>query len=124
MPFLSGCAAVSALVQTMALWLHQTGAVIEEERLEPGDALLRFAGLVSRDGWDFLRLGLLGVAAGTLAALEDLAQRHDVTAIMSESAYWTDTRFGDAADFVLRLGQLTGKPVLHTLAFSPSKCPV
>ena len=51
-----------------------------------------------------------------LAALEDLAQRHDVTALMSESAYWTDTRFGDAADFVRRLGQLTGKPVLHSIA--------
>ena len=56
------CAAVSALVQTMARWLHCTGAVIETERLEPGDAEMRFAGLVSRDGWDFLRLGLLGVA--------------------------------------------------------------
>jgi len=51
-----------------------------------------------------------------LAALEDLAQRHDVTALMSESAYWTDTRFGDAADIVRRLGQLTGKPVLHSIA--------
>lgn len=50
-----------------------------------------------------------------LAALEELAKRHDVTALMSESAYWTDTRFGDAADFVLRLGQLTGKPVLHSI---------
>ena len=51
-----------------------------------------------------------------LAALEELAKRHDVTALMSETAYWTDTRFGDAADFVLRLGQLTGKPVLHSIA--------
>lgn len=50
-----------------------------------------------------------------LEALEGLAARHDVTAIMSESAYRTDTRFGDAADFVLRLGQLTGKPVLHSI---------
>ena len=50
-----------------------------------------------------------------LEALEGLAARHDVTAIMSESAYRTDTRFGDAADFVRRLGQLTGKPVLHSI---------
>ena len=50
-----------------------------------------------------------------LAALETLAQRHDVTAIMSENAYATDTRFGDAADFVQRLEELTGKPVLHSI---------
>ena len=51
-----------------------------------------------------------------LAALTLLARRHDVTALMSESAYETDTRFGEAADFVRRLEELTGKPVLHTVA--------
>ena len=51
-----------------------------------------------------------------LAALEALAQRHDVTAIMSETAYATDTRFGDAARFAERLEELTGKPVLHSIA--------
>ena len=50
-----------------------------------------------------------------IAALEALARRHDVTAIMSENAYATDTRFGDAADFVQRLEELTGKPVLHSI---------
>ena len=50
-----------------------------------------------------------------LAALEALAQRHDVTALMSENAHATDTRFGDAAGFVKRLEELTGKPVLHTI---------
>ena len=50
-----------------------------------------------------------------LAALEGLAARHDVTALMSENAYGTDTRFGDAADFVKRLEALTGKPVLHSI---------
>lgn len=51
-----------------------------------------------------------------LSTLESLTRRHDVTALMSESAYETDTRFGDAADFVKRLEELTGKPVLHTVA--------
>ena len=51
-----------------------------------------------------------------LSALEGLAARHDVTALMSETAYGTDTRFGDAADFVRRLEALTGKPVLHSIA--------
>ena len=50
-----------------------------------------------------------------LAALETLAARYDVTALMSENAYGTDTRFGDAAGFVKRLEDLTGKPVLHTV---------
>ena len=51
-----------------------------------------------------------------LAALETLARRYDVTALMSENAYATDTRFGDAAGFVRRLEALTGRPVLHTVA--------
>ena len=34
---------------------------------------------------------------------------------MSENAYGTDTRFGDAGDFVRRLEALTGKPVLHSI---------
>lgn len=50
------------------------------------------------------------------AALEALAQKYDVTALMSENAYATDTRFGQAAAFVKRLEELTGKPVLHTVA--------
>ena len=50
-----------------------------------------------------------------LAALEALTRRHDVTALMSENAYETDTRFGDAAEFVKQLETLTGKPVLHSI---------
>ena len=51
-----------------------------------------------------------------LAALEPLAGKYDVTAVMSENAWATDTRFGEAAEFVKRLEALTGKPVLHTVA--------
>ena len=51
-----------------------------------------------------------------LAALADLARRHDVTALMSETAWATDTRFGAAAEFAARLEEITGKPVLHSIA--------
>ena len=51
-----------------------------------------------------------------LAAAEALAEKYDVTAIMSETAYATDSRFGEAAEFVAKLEQITGKRVLHTVA--------
>jgi len=51
-----------------------------------------------------------------LAAAETLAGEYDLTAILSETAYATDSRFGAAADFLDRLERLTGKPVLHTIA--------
>ena len=50
-----------------------------------------------------------------LAALETLTQHHEVTALMSENAYGTDTRFGEAAEFVRRLETLTGRTVLHSI---------
>ncbi len=69
---------------------------------------------------DSLRIGLALTGSyctydKALAALEALTARHDVTALMSENAYETDTRFGAAADFVRRLEELTGKPVLHAV---------
>jgi dipicolinate synthase subunit B len=52
-----------------------------------------------------------------IATLETLcAQYSDVTAIFSENAYATDTRFGKAANFVARAEALTGKPAIHTIA--------
>lgn len=50
-----------------------------------------------------------------LSAFEALKDDFDLTAIMSETAYSADTRFGRAEDFVKRLEELTGKPVLHTI---------
>lgn len=50
-----------------------------------------------------------------LAAAEDLARRHDLTALMSEAAYATDSRFGTAAEFEARLEAITGKPVMHSI---------
>lgn len=41
---------------------------------------------------------------------------YEVTPIMSEYAYSTDTRFGKAADFIAELEGITGNKVLHTIA--------
>lgn len=51
-----------------------------------------------------------------LEAAEHLARRYDLTAIMSETAAGTDTRFGAAAEHLARLAQITGKPVIRTIA--------
>ena len=68
-----------------------------------------------------LRIGLVLTGSfctfeKALAAAQALAAKYDVTALMSETAYETDTRFGRASEFVSRLEEITGKPVLHTLA--------
>lgn len=39
----------------------------------------------------------------------------DVTPIMSETAYYTDTRFGSAADFVKRIQDICGKNIIKTI---------
>ena len=41
---------------------------------------------------------------------------YDVTPIMSQNAYETDTRFGRAKDWVRMAEEMTGKPVIHTIA--------
>jgi dipicolinate synthase subunit B len=55
----------------------------------------------------------LGAALG---ALRRLTAEYDVTPIMSETAYGTDTRFGKAADFISEAEKLCGKSVIHTIA--------
>lgn len=51
----------------------------------------------------------------TMAALEDLSERYDLTAVVSQNAGSTDTRFGEAAAHLARLEQITGKPVIKTI---------
>ena len=51
-----------------------------------------------------------------LSIMEQWADRYDLTAILSETAASTDTRFGKAADFIARLEHITGKPVIRTIA--------
>ena len=50
-----------------------------------------------------------------IRALEDLAARDvQLVPIMSENAYSLDSRFGEAAQFIRRVEQICGRPVLHT----------
>lgn len=39
----------------------------------------------------------------------------DVTPIMSDISYNTDTRFGKAEDFRAQIEEITGKPIIHTI---------
>jgi len=50
-----------------------------------------------------------------LAAAAGLAEHHTITAIMSETAFQTDSRFGTAAAFAAALERITGHPVLHSI---------
>ena len=53
-----------------------------------------------------------------LAAAKALSEKYELTAIMSETAYGTDSRFGAAADFIAALETMTGRPVLHSIVDS------
>ena len=46
---------------------------------------------------------------------EALAEEYDLTGIMSENAFSTDTRFGCAETMRERLAEITGKPVISTI---------
>lgn len=52
----------------------------------------------------------------TLEAARRLCKAYDITPIMSENAAATDTRFGKAEDFKARLTEITGKPVIDSIA--------
>ena len=60
-----------------------------------------------------------------LAAAAQLAEKYDVTAILSEHAAGTDSRFGAAEQHRARLEQITGKPVISSIVdaepIGPSK---
>ena len=52
----------------------------------------------------------------SINALEMLVNKgYDITPIMSENAYATDTRFGKAEDIVKKLEAITKKQVIHTI---------
>ncbi len=53
--------------------------------------------------------------AKVFPAAEALAADYDMTGIMSENVYSTDTRFGDAKDHRERLERITGKPIISTI---------
>ncbi len=69
---------------------------------------------------DKLRVGLAMCGSfctfeKVLAIAEDLKGRYDLTAILSETAAGTDSRFGKAADYIAQLEHITGKPVITTI---------
>ena len=51
-----------------------------------------------------------------LAAAEALAAEYELTALMSETAASTDSRFGTAEGFISRLEAMTGRAVIRTIA--------
>lgn len=58
-----------------------------------------------------------------LKEAEKLAADWDITAVMSETAACTDSRFGKAEDFIARLEELTGKPVMRTITAAGARGP-
>ena len=69
---------------------------------------------------DKLRVGLAMCGSfctfeKVLDIAEDLKDRYDLTAILSETAAGTDTRFGRAEDYIKRLEALTRKPVIQSI---------
>ena len=55
--------------------------------------------------------------ARSLRVLERLvADGHDIVPIMSENAFYTDTRFQKAEEFSTRVEGLCGKRIIHTVA--------
>lgn len=54
--------------------------------------------------------------ARAYSAMEELlVAGHTVVPIMSENAYYTDTRFGSAEEFSRRVEAVCGRPVIHTV---------
>ncbi len=47
--------------------------------------------------------------------MERLASSHDIYPIMSENAYYTDTRFAMCEEFTRSVESVTGHPVIHTV---------
>jgi len=63
----------------------------------------------------FAMCGSYCTFAKVFPAAEALAADYDMTVIMSENVYSTDTRFGDAKEHRERLERLTGKPIISTI---------
>lgn len=63
----------------------------------------------------FAMCGSYCTFAKVFPAAEALAADYDMTGIMSEKVYSTDTRFGDARDHRERLERITGKPIISTI---------
>jgi len=58
------CAAVSTLLYTLDAWLHNTDLAVLHERLEPGDALIEYAGAEAdaQAAFNFVSVGFMQLA--------------------------------------------------------------
>ena len=51
----------------------------------------------------------------SLGVLKKLRKKYEILPIMSETAYYTDTRFGRAADLIADVEKITSRNTVHTL---------
>ncbi|MBE6720685.1 MAG: dipicolinate synthase subunit B [Ruminococcaceae bacterium] len=52
----------------------------------------------------------------SIQTIKDMVNKgYDITPVMSENAYNTDTRFGNAKDIVSEIEDITGKTTIHTI---------
>ncbi len=51
-----------------------------------------------------------------IPVMQELAQDHEITPILSPASYTTDTRFGTAQQHIDRITAICGKAPLHTIA--------
>ena len=63
----------------------------------------------------FAMCGSFCTLSKALEQLESLRKAYHVLPIMSRNTYETDTRFGQAADFIAKTEALCGHEVLHTI---------
>lgn len=64
----------------------------------------------------FAMCGSFCMLSNTLKELPKIAEAgFDITPIMSETTYETDTRFGSAEQFRSYLSEVTGKPIIHSI---------
>ena len=68
----------------------------------------------------FAMCGSFCTHQAALRALEDLAERYEVTPIVSRVCTWADTRFGRAAELMARLEAVTGRrPITDVVEAEP-----
>lgn len=63
----------------------------------------------------FALCGSFCTVRSALVELEKLCAQNEVQGIVSENVFATDTRFAHAADVVEEIGQITGRPVIHSI---------
>ena len=63
----------------------------------------------------FCMTGSFCTFSKTIEVMKSLARAYEILPVMSENAYGTDTRFGEAKAFVEIVEEICGKEVIHTV---------